>query len=147
MNNINVLVACEYSQAVSSRLRNCGFNAFSCDLIPGELDPSYHIIADVISLLPGGLFRTSNGCTHYINKWDVLIAFPPCTYLSDAGKQYFDKSYGEYALNRFIERDKAVGFFLSLYNSNIPHILVENPVGYINKFIEPMQIVQPFVGL
>lgn len=84
----NILVACEESQAVCIELRKRGHNAFSCDIIDCSGNhPEWHIKEDVLPLLSGFCeFRTSNGDLYYLDaKWDMIIAFPPCTYLSNAG--------------------------------------------------------------
>jgi site-specific DNA-cytosine methylase len=100
---MNVLVACEESQAVCKAFRERGHEAFSCDVQEcSGGHPEWHIQGDVLSLLKGFcLFETLDGTKHYINsKWDMIIAHPPCTYLSNAGaarlyKKFDGKSYCE----------------------------------------------------
>ncbi len=85
---MKVLVACEESQAVTKELRNLGHEAYSCDIEPcSGGHPEWHIQADVIPLLNGDCsFRTVGGMEHRIDeKWDMIIAFPPCTYMTNAG--------------------------------------------------------------
>ena len=85
---MNVLSACEESQRVCTAFREKGHNAFSCDILPcSGGHPEWHIRWDAISLLSGNCsFLTCDGELHTINnKWDIIIAFPPCTYLSNAG--------------------------------------------------------------
>lgn len=83
---INVLVACEESQRVCMAFRERGFNAYSCDIQEcSGGHPEYHILGDAVKALDAGEITTMDGETHYIPKWDLLIAHPPCTYLSNAG--------------------------------------------------------------
>lgn len=87
MNNINVLVACEESQRVCTAFRNLGLNAFSCDIQEcSGGHPEWHIMQDVLPLLNGRCsFKTCDGTLHCIeDKWDLIIAHPPCTYFSNA---------------------------------------------------------------
>lgn len=89
-----VLVACEESQAVTSELRKLGFDAYSCDIIDSSGGhPEWHIIQDVLALINGNCtFKTTDGETHTVNgKWDMIIAFPPCTHLAVSGARHFEK--------------------------------------------------------
>lgn len=84
---MQILVACEESQAVTIALRKLGHEAYSCDLIPcSGGHPEWHIQQDVLPLLNGYcFFKTCDGSAHYVlGRWDMLIAFPPCTYLTNA---------------------------------------------------------------
>lgn len=144
---MNILVACEESQEVCMAFRNRGHNAYSCDIMEcSGGHPEYHICGDVFSVLNGGYFKTSDGCDHYIEKWDMLIAFPPCTYLTVTGNRWYNiEKYGEKAIQRRILREKAKIFFLRLVNANIEKICVENPVGVMNTYWKkPSQIIQPY---
>ena len=90
---MKILVACEESQAVTKELRALGHEAFSCDIIPcsGGYD-EWHIMQDVLPLLNGCChFKTLDGLEHYIEKWDMIIAFPPCTHLAVSGAAWFEK--------------------------------------------------------
>ena len=98
---MNVLVACEESQRVCSAFRAKGHNAFSCDLMPCSGGfPEYHIQQNVLSILNperfiGICFNTCDGDFHRFDKWDLIIAFPPCTYLTVTGNRWFNVSrYG-----------------------------------------------------
>ena len=85
---MKILVACEESQAVTIELRKLGHEAYSCDIIPcSGGHPEWHIQSDVLPLLNGNCWiKTCDGVVHGIfGKWDMIIAFPPCTYLSNAG--------------------------------------------------------------
>jgi len=130
---IKALIACEESQAVCIELRKMDIEAYSCDI----LDPSgghaeWHIKGDVTEQLK--------------KEWDLIIAFPPCTYLTVTGNRWFNvDKYGEKALKRIEERKKAIQFFISIYNSKTPYIAIENPVGVISSvFKKPDQIINPF---
>ena len=89
---MNVLIACEESQRVCAAFREKGHNAFSCDILPcSGGHPEWHICGDVLPLLNGNcVFRTMDGVKHRIDgKWDLIIAFPPCTHLAVSGAAWF----------------------------------------------------------
>ena len=145
---MNVLIACEESQRVCIAYRVKGDIAFSCDIqnCSGG-HPEWHIKQDVTSLLNGHCqFLTCDGASHYIEKWDIIIAHPPCTYLSDSGRRYFDiNKYGSYALRRLSLRDKAAEFFMQFVNCDCERVAIENPRGYMSlAYMQPTQIVQPY---
>lgn len=145
---MNILVACEESQRVCKAFRNKGHNAFSCDIIEcsgGHLE--WHIQGDVIPLLNGNCtFETCDGSTHSISKWDMIIAFPPCTYLSRAGNGYLNvEKYGEKAIQRRQLQLEAAEFFMKFAEADCDKIAIENPVGYMNThYRKPDQIVHPY---
>lgn len=147
--NINVLVACEESQRVATEFRKLGFNAYSCDIqeCSGE-HPEFHICGDVLPLINGGEynFRTQDGKEHFINKWDLIIAHPPCTYLAVSGNRWYNvKQYGEKAVQRGKDREFAVDFFMQFINADCDCIAVENPVGIMStRYQKPTQIIQPW---
>ena len=120
----NILVACEFSGVVRDAFVNAGFNAWSCDLLPGEGEHSErHIQGDVLSIIGHG--------------WDVMIAFPPCTHLAVSGARWFkDKAQ---------QQDDALVFVQSLMYAPIPRIAIENPVSIISSRIRrPDQTFQPW---
>lgn len=85
-----ILIACEESQRVCKAFRDRGLEAYSCDVIePSGEHPEWHIKQDVLPLLNGNCgFTTMDGTTHQLNgKWDMIIAFPPCTYLTVSGNR------------------------------------------------------------
>jgi site-specific DNA-cytosine methylase len=128
-----VLLACEESQVVTKAFRKKGHEAYSCDIEPcSGGHPEWHIQDDVLKYLD--------------DNWDLMIAFPPCTYLSNAGIRWFNEErYGDQARNRKRERVKGAEFFMALYNANISKIAIENPVGWMNSnFRKPDQIIQPY---
>nr|DAG56052.1 MAG TPA: tRNA (cytosine(38)-C(5))-methyltransferase [Caudoviricetes sp.] len=145
--SINILVACEESQRVCIEFRKLGFNAFSCDIRACSGDhPEWHIQGDVIKVMQAYDFETMTLERHAIHGWDCMIAFPPCTYLTNTGNRWFNvERYGEKARERIAQRIKAREFFMRLYNANIKHIAIENPIGHINTaFRKPDQIIQPY---
>ena len=146
---MNVLVACEESQAITIELRLLGHNAFSCDLqdCSGGF-PEWHYKGDCLNIINGSTtFKTCDGLTHNIkDKFDLVICHPPCTYLSFAGNKYLNVDiYGDKALKRLQLREQAFDFAMKLYNCNCDHVAMENPKGYINsKFRSPDQTINPF---
>jgi len=133
MKKLNVLIACEFSGAVRREFRKLGHNAWSCDIESAEDDSPYHYKGDVLQFLSA-------------QPWDLLIAHPPCTYLTLAGNRWFKPEYKEKYPTRQKDRDDAVEFFMTLMNADIPHIAVENPIGIMSSvFRKPNQIVQPWM--
>lgn len=144
---MNVLVACEESQRVAMSFRDKGHYAFSCDVLPcSGGHPEYHIQGDALGILNGGDFVTMDGRKHHVDKWDLLIAHPPCTYLTNTGNRWFNKlKYGESAIERKRLREKAAIFFMKFAKANVEHIAVENPIGYMSThYKKPDQIIQPY---
>lgn len=127
-----ILVACEESQVVTRELRRLGHEAYSCDILPcsgGYID--WHIQEDVLKILDDG--------------WDMMIAFPPCTYLTITGNRWFKPEYKDKYPTRQKDRDDAVNFFMKLINAPIERIAVENPVGVMSTiYRKPDQIVHPY---
>lgn len=146
---MKLLVACEESQAVCTEFRALGHEAYSCDIeqCSGGY-PEWHIQEDVSRLVNGNcFFRTSDGTGHNISgTWDIIIAFPPCTYLTITGNRWFNvDKYGERALKRIEDREKAIEFFMLFVNADCPRIAIENPVGVMStRFRKPDQIINPF---
>ena len=146
---MNVLIACEESQRVCMAFRRKGHNAFSCDIIQcSGGHPEWHIMQDVLPLLNGDCeFTTCDGALHKIlGKWDLIIAHPPCTYLTNSGNAYFSiKKYGDKARLRYEQREKAVEFFMKFVYANCDRIAIENPIGYMSTYYrKPDQIIQPW---
>lgn len=146
---INILIACEESQTVLSEFLKLGHNVYSCDLeyFSGTY-PERHICGDVLPLLNGNCqFITLDGVTHYqVGKWDLIIAFPPCTYLTFAGNRCFSPKFHTYdeIVARFELRVQAEFFFLQFLKCNCDKVCIENPKGIINSSISPSMIVQPY---
>lgn len=146
---MNVLIACEESQEVCKAFRAKGHRAFSCDIQPcSGGHPEWHIQSDVVPLLDGHcIFETSDGLTHGVDdKWDLIIAHPPCTYLTvAANKLYSVEKYGDKAVKRIENREKAIAFFMEFVNADCDHIAIENPIGVISsRHRKPDQIIQPY---
>ena len=148
MRILNVLIACEESQTICKAFRDLGHNAFSCDLQEPSGDlPQYHILGDVTPLLEGSKdFTTMNGESHHINKWDLIICHPECTYLTVSGNRWFNiERYGDKARERYKKREEAAEFFMKCVNANCEHIAIENPIGYMNThYRKADQVIEPF---
>lgn len=130
---MKVLIACEESQAVCKAFRELGHEAYSCDILDcSGGHPEWHIKGDVLEQLDKG--------------WDLMIAHPPCTYLSNAGIAWFnEEKYGDKARLRKEKRLEAFDFFMKLANAPIPKICIENPVGWVNShWRKPNQIIHPY---
>lgn len=127
---MKILIACEESQAVCKEMRRLGHECYSCDIIEcSGGHPEWHIMQDVIPLLNGNCkFKTMDGIEHTISeKWDMIIAHPPCTYLSNAGARFL---YPKGILNeeRLRKGIMAKDFFMAFYYANCEKIAIENPV-------------------
>ena len=149
MKKLKVLVACEESQRVCIAFRERGFEAFSADIQePSGGHPEWHILGDVLKVLQGGRFSTMDGAEHSVEKWDLIIAHPPCTYLSNAGacrlyKVINGKTYIE--RERFEKGMDAKDFFLQFLNAKCEHIAVENPIPSAVYRMPPYtQTIQPY---
>lgn len=130
---MRVLVACEESQTVCTAFREHGHEAYSCDIEPcsgGHAE--WHIQDDVLK--------------HLDENWDLIIAHPPCTYLTVTGNRWFNvDTYGNKALDRIKLRDNAIEFFMKFVNAPCDKIAIENPVGVISSvYRKPDQIIQPY---
>jgi site-specific DNA-cytosine methylase len=130
---MRILVACEESQALTNRFRELGHEAFSCDILPcSGGHPEWHLQQDVSDLLN--------------QKWDMIIAFPPCTYLTVTGNRWFNIDlYGEKAVQRHKDREEAIKFFLKFADADCDFIAIENPVGIMSsEWRKPDQIINPY---
>ena len=146
---MKILIACEESQAVCKEMRRLGHECYSCDIIEcSGGHPEWHIMQDVLPLLNGNcIFKTMDGIEHTISgKWDMIIAHPPCTYLTvAANKLYNIERYGEKAIQRIKNREKAIDFFMSFVNADCERKAIENPIGVIStRYRKPDQIIQPY---
>ena len=142
---MKVLVACEESQAVCKAFREKGHEAYSCDILEcSGGHPEWHIQGDALDALKGGCVATMDGKSHNVGKWDMLIAHPPCTYISNAGARHIWK-------NHTLQPDRvklgieARDFFMRFWLADIPKIAIENPVPN-GIFCMPKysQIIQPY---
>lgn len=130
---MRVLVACEESQEVCKAFRARGHEAYSCDLQDcSGGHPEWHIKGDALELLK--------------LHWDLIIAYPPCTYLTVSGNSYFNEErWGEKAKERKQLRLEAAEFFMKFVDCGCKRIAIENPVGYMNThYRKPDQIIQPY---
>ena len=131
---IKVLVACEESQSVCMAFRERGFEAYSCDIQETSGGhPEWHIIGDALKALN-------------VIHWDLLIAHPPCTYLTVTGNHWFNTAkYGEKAVRRMAAREEATELFMAFVNADVCKIAIENPVGYMSTYYrKPDCIIQPY---
>lgn len=147
---MRILVACEESQAVCKAFRAKGHEAFSCDIIEcSGGHPEWHIQSDCIPLLNGNCtFQTADTHTHtQRGRWDMIIAHPPCTYLTVSGNRWFDVNvYGDSAKQRYKDRYKAIVFFMQMALSSCNKVAVENPIGIMNTaYRKPDQIIHPYM--
>jgi hypothetical protein len=130
---MKVLVACEESQTITKEFRALGHEAYSCDLLDSSGGhPEWHLQGDVFL---------------YVNYgWDLMIAHPPCTYLSVSGARWLYNKDGTINTERCMYRDLAIDFVKDLMDVNIPRIAIENPVSVISTLIrKPDQIIQPWM--
>lgn len=143
---MKILVACEESQAVCNAFRERGHIAYSCDVQPcSGGHPEWHILGDVLEVLDGGGFDTMDGSSRYVQAWDILIAHPPCTYLSNAGACRLYPRKGVLNQERYAEGLKAREFFMKFYDADCPRICIENPIpSRIYRLPKYTQIVQPY---
>ncbi len=148
---MRVLVACEESQEVCKAFRALGHEAYSCDLQEcSGGHPEWHIRGDCLPILGGCcMFTTEDGTTHEIRgRWDLLIAHPPCTYLSNVATRHYSLrcTPAEKVVKRWEERCRAVIFFMHFVLADCPRIAVENPVGFMNaNYRRPEQIIHPYM--
>lgn len=146
---MKVLVACEESQRVCKAFRDKGHEAYSCDIVEcSGGHPEWHICQDVIPLINGRCkFVTDDGTEHKIEgRWDLIIAHPPCTFLTNTANRWFDViKYGKEAQTRWLNRCKAIAFFFVLYFADCPRVVVENPIGIMSSiFRKRDQIIHPY---
>ena len=130
---MRVLVACEESQRVCIAFRNKGHEAYSCDILEcSGGHHEWHIKDDVLK--------------HLNDNWDLIIAHPPCTYLTVAANKYYNvEKYGNKAEERKKERQKAVEFFMQFTELKCPRVCIENPIGVMSSlYCKPTQIIQPY---
>lgn len=125
---MKVLVACEESQRVCVEFRRRGHDAYSCDILPTSGSyPEWHIQGDVVPILTQG--------------WDLIVAFPPCTYLCSSGMHWTTRGLRDPQLT-----EDALEFVKKIWNAPCPSIAVENPVGVLSTRLQkPTQMIQPWM--
>ena len=143
---MKILVACEESQRVCIAFRERGHEAYSCDIQePSGGHPEWHILGDALGVLNGGTIVTMDGLSHDIGKWDMLIAHPPCTYLSNAGACRLYPKKGQLNQERYNKGLEAKEFFMNFLNADCTKICVENPVPSSIFAMPPhSQEIQPY---
>ena len=144
---MKVLIACEESQAVCKEFRRLGHEAYSCDIIEcSGGHPEWHIIGNVLPLLNGNCqFKTMDGNEHSIEgRWDMIIAFPPCTKTSNAGARHLWKG-GKLNIQRYYEGLCGKALFLAIWAADCDKVVIENPTpSKVFDYPEPTQAVQPY---
>lgn len=150
---MKILIACEESQAVTIEMRRLGHEAYSCDVQEcSGGHPEWHVKGDALALINGRCcFQTMDGAEHEIaGKWDMLIAHPPCTYLTNAGARHLWKG-GVLNEERFALGMEAKKFFMAFYNADCEHIAIENPTPSkafelppVTQYIQPWQHGHPY---
>lgn len=147
---MRVLVACEESQRVCKAFRDKGHEAYSCDLQePSGGHPEWHILGDCLKAISReGMTITMDGSIHVFDKWDLIIAHPPCTYLSNAGAARLYKVVdGETWIkrSRFELGMNAKEFFMEIYNADCEKIAIENPIpSGVYRMPKYTQVIQPY---
>ena len=146
----NILIACEESQAVCKAFRERGHNAYSCDIEPcSGGHPEWHIQGDCLPIINGDCtFVTADTHTHtQTGPWDLLIAHPQCTYLSNCCTRGFSlkSTPADKVVNRWEQRAIAAVFFMRFIGADCKRIAVENPIGFMTKaYRKPDQYVSPW---
>lgn len=131
---MKVLIACEESQTVCKAFRERGHEAYSCDIQePSGGYPEWHIQGDALNAIES-------------QQWDLIIAHPPCTYLTVTGNRWYNvEQYGDKAIQRYRDRGKAIEFFMAIAKADCEHIAIENPVGIMSSiYRKPDQIIEPW---
>lgn len=147
---MKILVACECSQTVCKAFREEGHDAYSCDIVGNYGGhPEWHIIGDCLDIIDGNVtFKTEDGISHNIEgEWDMIIAHPPCTYLSNVStrKHTVKCTKLEEINERTLKRIEAQNFFMKISNAKCKRIAIENPVGVMSTvYRKPDQIINPY---
>ena len=137
---MKVLIACEESQTVCKAFRERGHEAYSCDIQEQSGGhPEWHIKGDALKAIES-------------QQWDLIIAHPPCTYLTVTGNRWYNvERYGEKAIQRYRDREEAMEFFMAIAEADCEHIAIENPIGIMSsrwrksdQIIEPWQFGDPY---
>ena len=144
-----VLVACEESQRVTMAFRERGHESYSCDIQPcSGGHPEWHIQGDCLHIINGDCsFFTQDFELHTIRgAWDLIIAHPPCTYLTVTANRWLDTGkYGKRAWERMRQQNEAIAFFYKFVLAECPRVAIENPLGVMSSaYRKPDQIIQPY---
>ena len=142
-----VLIACEESQVVCAAFRKLNIEAYSCDIVEESGGhPEWHILGNVIPLLNGFVsFVTRDGTEHKLNgRWDMIIAFPPCTKTSNAGARHLFSS-GKLNLQRYYDGLCGKALIMTIWAADCERVVIENPTpSKIFNFPTPTQVIQPY---
>jgi hypothetical protein len=149
---MKVLIACEESQAVCKAFRERGHEAYSCDLIEcSGGHPEWHIRGDVLPLLNGFCsFRTQNMSENdepiwLLQKWDLIVAHPPCTRLCNSGQRWLYWGDDKYKSQKIAEQQKAIVFFMMFALADCERIAIENPSGIMSTaYRKPDCVYNPY---
>ena len=144
---LNVLIACEESQRVCIEMRRLGHRAFSCDILPcSGGHPEWHIQGDVLPLLNGDCtFQAADAHTHtQRGRWDLIVAFPPCTKTSNAGARHLWKGH-KLNIPRYYEGLCGKALFLAIWAADCACVVIENPTpSAVFDYPKPTQAIQPY---
>lgn len=142
---MKVLVACEESQEVCKAFRSLGHEAYSCDIQePSGGHQEWHILGDALKAIEGGQVTTMDGQVHDVGRWDMIIAFPPCTKTSNAGARHLYKG-GMLNLSRYYEGLCGKALFLAIWAADCDKVIIENPTpSKVFEYPEPTQAIQPY---
>ena len=137
---MKILLGCEESQSVCIEFRKLGFESYSCDLQECSGNhPEWHFQEDIFKVIAGGHLETQSKEIVVIDKWDMMVCFPPCTHLAVSGAAHFEKKRADG------RQQEGIDFFLKIANADIERIAIENPVGIMsNYFRKPDQVIQPY---
>lgn len=137
---MKVLIGCEESQTVCIEFRKLGHEAYSCDLQEcSGGHPEWHLQLDIFTAINGGWLMLQNENKIYIDKWHMMIAFPPCTHLAVSGAAWFEQK------RKDGRQQQGIDFFMAIVNAPIEKIAIENPIGIMSKiYRKPNQIIQPY---
>jgi len=128
---MKILIACEFSGVVREAFRKKGHDAWSCDILDAEDNSPYHLKMDAVKALQE-------------QDWDMLIAHPPCTYLTVTGNKWFKPEYATRFPDRQKNRVEAIEFFMEFAKTNISKVCIENPIGIMStNWKKPDQIISP----
>lgn len=142
---MKVLIACEESQEVCKAFRALGHEAYSCDIQePSGGHPEWHILGDALKAIEGGQVTTMDGQTHDVGRWDMIIAFPPCTKTSNAGARHLYRG-GKLNIKRYYEGLCGKALFLAIWAADCEKVVIENPTpSKVFEYPEPTQVIQPY---
>lgn len=145
---MKVLVACEESQAVCKAFRERGHEAYSADIQDcSGGHPEWHIQGDVLKIINGGTFKTEDWTLHEVDKWDLIIAHPPCTYLSSVTTRHLSLRVtpAEKVVDRMWKVAESAVFFMQIACADCEQIAIENPTGYMSRLWRKQdQIIHPY---